>query len=181
VTNTQNQAASGTQAAALGSVSGTALPASALRGAFAAAPAAAPSQSLGALPPAAAAPASDSGATQEAYQPAGGLVSLKLKAGCGGAGPLQALAHVRDGTSGQWRTLGFYELKPGGDTVDVGSTDNLVMYVYAQEKDKACGGGARCWNGDDGPWGPAGQEGRYKFKRVDIPSGWNSYTYTFGC
>lgn len=86
-----------------------------------------------------------------------------------------------DGASGQWRTLGFVEVKPDGSQVDIGSTNNLVFYIYAQEKDRSCDGGGRCWTGGDGPWGPPGQEGKYKFKRVDIPAGWSSFTYTFSC
>jgi hypothetical protein len=106
-------------------------------------------------------------------------IALKLTSTCPGA-TLEALVHLRDAEGGDWRTAGFITVG-AGSIVDVGRTDNRVVYVYAQQRGgEDCDGGGRCWRGGAGPWSFEGKE--YRFQEVTIPADAGSYyVHTFKC
>jgi hypothetical protein len=108
-------------------------------------------------------------------------LALRLRNACAGA-QLQALAYLKDEAAGRWRTVGFFDLKPGA-SAEAGRTANRVTYVYAQEAGgRGCEAGGRCWRGESGPWALEADPGRgFKFIEVKIPDGQASYTYDFEC
>jgi len=161
VANQQLQTASGTQSQALGDAFNQPAPrasGTSLRDSFSAS---------------AARPAS--GSLISGQQP----LTLKFKNSCRGT-YLQALAHVRDPSSGNYKTFGFIEIKPDA-TVDAATTADRTVFVYAQEKGKSCDGGGRCWRGEAGPFSTS--EGQsFKFTQVQLPdNNQGSATYVFQC
>jgi hypothetical protein len=83
------------------------------------------------------------------------------------ATPVRALVHIKDASSGQWKTVGWVGLNQNATTT-IGSTPNRVFYVYAEERSgRGCDAGGRCWRGKAGPWTFEGKQ--YAFQQVTMP------------
>jgi hypothetical protein len=113
-------------------------------------------------------------------QQAPATLALRLRNACAGT-QLQALAYLRDASTGNWQSVGFLDLKPFDTSDAIGTTAQRTLYVYAQEKGRSCEGGGRCWRGDAGPFKIASGQS-FKFQEVTIPdSAQGSFTYSFEC